>query len=194
MIGDNAARHGWKARWSGAWRPVAERERTMSDKTERPDEVKDASGADKKDAKAWAEQLKKFAFAAAGAVNISQDDVKSFVTKLVEKGEIAQKDGKKIVKELAEKLRKTVKEPAQAAKEAKEAAVESSEKIAESGEKLAERVNASIQRVLHTMNIATRQDVVDLGRQIDELDRKLVEILETVTSPRGKKSAAAVQG
>lgn len=140
-------------------------------------------------AKAWAEQLKKFAFAAAGAVNISQDDVKTFVSKLVEKGEIAQHDGKKIVKELAEKLRKTVKEPAQAAKDARDAAIEATHPLQESGEKLAERVNASIQRVLHTMNIATRQDVVDLGRQIDELDRKLVEILETVTSPRKKPAA-----
>lgn len=166
-----------------------------AEKNEKPEEKPAAEAApENEEAKkdptraAWAEQLKKFAFAAAGAVNISQDDVKSFVAKLVEKGEIAQKDGKKIVKELAERLKKTVKEPGQAAKEAKEAAVEAAQPLTESGEKLAERINASIQRVLHTMNIASRQDLVDLGRQIDELDRKLDQVLDTLAS-KGKKPA-----
>jgi poly(hydroxyalkanoate) granule-associated protein len=122
-------------------------------------------------AKDWAEQLKKVAYAAAGAVNVSQEDVKQFVSKLVEKGELAQKDGKKILKDLTDRLKKTVREP-------RETAAEVAQPIAESGEKLAERINASIQRVLHGMNIATRQDVADLGRQIDELDSKLRDLLE----------------
>lgn len=140
---------------------------------------------------AWAEQIKKFAYATAGAVHISQDDLKTFISKLVEKGELAQKDGKKIVKDLAERVKRTVKEPKQAALEAKDAAASATQPIAESGEKLVERINASIQRVLHGMSIATRQDLAELGRQIDELDRKLGDLVEASTGKRNKKKEPA---
>jgi poly(hydroxyalkanoate) granule-associated protein len=128
-------------------------------------------------ARDWGEQLKKFAYAAAGAVNVSQDDIKSFVQKLVEKGEIAQKDGRKILKDLSDRLRKTVREP-------RETAEKVTQPFAESGEKIAERINASIQRVLHGMNIATRQDLADLARQIDALDKKLQELVEASGAAR----------
>ena len=60
----------------------------------------------------WAEQLKKVAYAAIGAANVSPDDVKGFVKRLVEKGEIAKKDGEKILKDFADKVQKTVKRDA----------------------------------------------------------------------------------
>ncbi len=137
------------------------------------------AGAAEARAHDWAEQLKKFAYAAAGVVNVSPEDVRAFVQKLVEKGEIAQKDGKKILKDLTERVKKTVREP-------REAAAEVTQPLAESGEKLVERINASVQRVLHSMNIATRQDVAELGRQIEELDAKLRQLLESA----GERAAA----
>ena len=53
--------------------------------TQKNDEPKAAEGAKAaaagKDQKDWQDQLKKVAYAAVGAVNLSQDDVKSFVFK-----------------------------------------------------------------------------------------------------------------
>jgi len=147
-----------------------------------------------KEAKDWAEQLKKVAYAAAGAVNLSQDDVKSFVKRLVEKGEIARKDGEKILKQVAERVQQTVKRDAKAAADkATEAADAAAEKVnaAVHQEKLAEKINVWIERMLHTMNIATRKDVEDLSKQLDDLDKKVEQLIETaVASGRARKQPA----
>ncbi len=135
----------------------------------------------KKDATGnWAEQIRKIANAAVGAVSLSADDVKGFVEKLVEKGEIAQKEGRKIFKDLSERLKKTVKEPKEAAREARETAIEAEEKIAA-------RINGAIEKILHRMNIATRRDVEDLAVKLDGLDRKLEELVDSATTPAGAR-------
>ena len=151
-------------------------------------ESKDA----KSDAKSWQEQLKKFAYAAVGSVNLSADDMKGVVTKLVEKGEIAKKDGEKLLKTFADKVQATVKRDAKAAKPGAEPAGEAAAAapVAEADkpaafaltqEKLAEKINGSIEKMLHSMNIATRKDVEELGKQLDELDKKFAQLVEAAT-------------
>lgn len=175
--------------------------------TQKNDETSKAEGAGAeqgatagagKEGKDWASELKKFADAAIGSFNRSQDDVKTFVKKLVEKGEIAKKDGEKIVKQFAEKVQQTVKRDAKTAVTKAEEAVEAATEKATAAinqEKLAERIHASIERMLHTMNIATRKDVEELGKQLDELDRKVEQLVEAATSAagvRGGRKASAV--
>ncbi len=126
----------------------------------------------------WAEQLKKVAYGLVGAVNVSPDDVKGVVSKLVEKGEIARKDGEKIFREISNRLKKTVKEPKSAVADVKEELKELRKDADAERQRLAKRIEASVERVLHTMNIATRRDVEDLVSKIDELDRKLERIVD----------------
>src|SRR5438874_134948 len=47
--------------------------------------------------------VRKFALAGVGAVVLAQEEVEEFVAKLVQKGELAEKDGKSLVKDLLEK-------------------------------------------------------------------------------------------
>jgi len=149
---------------------------------------KDGAADDK--AAAFTDPWKKFAFAAMGAVNLSPEEVTGFVKRLVEKGEIAKKDGEKIVKSFAERVQKTVTraeatvkaevKPALAAVEslAKAATGDAEKALHAAGqEKLAEKINASIERVLHGMNIATRKDVSELTTQLEQLDKKLGKLL-----------------
>ncbi len=168
--------------------------------TQKSDEPKgtEVPGAkDDKDAKDWSEQLKKFAYAAVGAVNLSQDDVKSFVKRLVEKGEIAKKDGEKILKQFADKVQQTVKRDAKTVAEKAEGAVgtvaDKAKEVGLNQEKLAERINNSLERMLHTMNIATRKDVEELGKQLDDLDKKVVQLIESATG-RARKPVAQPTG
>ena len=110
-----------------------------------------------------------------------EDDVKGFVRKLVEKGEIAKKDGEKILKQFAEKVQSTVKRDAKAAADKVEAtadAVAEKAQAAINQERLTEKINASLEKLFHGMNIATRKDVEDLGRQLDDLDKKVGELVE----------------
>lgn len=150
--------------------------------------------------KDWSDPWKKIAFAALGAVHVSPDEVTGFVKKLVEKGDIARKDGEKIVKGLAERVQKTVGrasavegKPAEATPAAAEGAAAAGDaakaEAAGAQEKLAEKINLSIERVLHGMNIATRKDVLELGRQLDELDRKLGDLLGAAQASVEKRAA-----
>jgi polyhydroxyalkanoate synthesis regulator phasin len=130
-------------------------------------------------------------------VNLSQDDVKSFVGKLVEKGEIAKKDGEKILKSFADRVQQTVKrepkakveEPAPAPVAAADVGAAEKAAAALNQEKLAEKINASIERVLHGMNIATRKDVEELSKQLEDLDRKFAHLVETAAAGRGARKA-----
>ena len=53
------------------------------------------------------EGLRKVLLASIGAVAITRDEVEVFVNKLVERGELAQKDGEKLVKELRSRVRES---------------------------------------------------------------------------------------
>ena len=50
----------------------------------------------------FAELVRKVALASVGAVVLAQEEVEDFVGKLVQKGELAEKDGKTLVKDLLE--------------------------------------------------------------------------------------------
>ena len=170
---------------------------TNDDKKQSEEPKAAAEGAQTDGAKAehkdWSEQMKKFALAAVGAVNLTPDDVKTFTKRLVEKGEIAKKDGERIIKTFADKVQATVKRDARAvAAKADEAAAAVAEKAGQAvnQEKLAEKINASIERMLHTMNIATRKDVEDLGKQLDELDKKVEQLVEAATAATGGRNGA----
>lgn len=176
----------------------AAEEKTVAEKTaERIEEkaAESAAGADEAqelDDKGFAEQVKKIALAAADAVNVSPEDLKGFVTKLVEKGDLAQQDGKRIVQDLSERVRKAVSEPMTSAREAAEEAQGAfksfADRLGKRGERdtLTERINASIERVLGAMHIASASQVEALRGQIDAIDGKLELILEKT----GMKSAA----
>lgn len=179
-----------------------------ADKAAEPAEATNAQGADAgeptEEAQAatsgealkdltFAEQVKKIALAAAGAVHVSPDDLKGFVSRLVEKGELAQKDGRRIVEDLSERVKRVVTQPVETAREARDQAEGALKSFAErlrGGQKdkagdagllaLSERIHASVERVLGAMSIASAQQVDTLKEQIDELDRKLDAVLEKI--------------
>src|SRR4051812_14566433 len=60
----------------------------------------------------WGELLRKVALASVGAVVLAQEEIEEFVRRLVEKGEIAEKDGRTLVRDLLEKRRRAVESAA----------------------------------------------------------------------------------
>jgi polyhydroxyalkanoate synthesis regulator phasin len=53
------------------------------------------------------ELARKVALASVGAVALTQDEVEKFIDKLVERGEVAEKDARKLMRELSHKSRRT---------------------------------------------------------------------------------------
>jgi poly(hydroxyalkanoate) granule-associated protein len=94
---------------------------------------------------------RKVLMAGIGAVALAQDEIEDFVTKLVERGEIAEKDGRKLVNEIMDKRKKQAN-------------------------KAEDEVNKRIEEVLDRMNVPTKADIEALGEKIATLSKKVEEL------------------
>ena len=143
-----------------------------------------ASGTAKesKDSKkpSFTDLVRKFALAGVGAVVVAQEEVEDFVGKLVQKGELAEKDGKTLVKDLMENRAK-VQKNGHAALAAAPAAAASAAQATVSGaaNAVTAAIDSTVDKVLHRINIPTKSDVEELSKKIEELSKK-VEALAAV--------------
>ncbi len=97
---------------------------------------------------------RKVLLAGIGAVALAQDEVEEFVDKLVERGEIAEKDGRKLVREVMERRKKDA-------------------------EKAEDEVTHHIEEVLDRMMVPTKADIEALGDKIAHLSKKVDELKKT---------------
>ncbi len=114
----------------------------------------------KKDAKAqaganWSSQVRKVLLAAVGAVVLAQEEIEDFVEKLVKRGEMAEKDGKKLLDDILARRRKQVQKV--------------SKNVAELGTGLGSGVSEGIETVLHKVKLVSKRDVDQLSEKIDTL-------------------------
>ena len=94
------------------------------------------------------ETVRKVLLAGIGVVALAQEEVEEFVDKLVERGEIAERDGRKLIRDLKEKrLRK--------------------------GKTVGDELDQRIEEVLHGMNIPTKADIDALSASIARLSEKV---------------------
>lgn len=97
------------------------------------------------------ETARKVLLAGIGAVAIAQEEIEEFVNRLVERGEIAEKDGKKLIKEVVDRRKKEA-------------------------EKAEDEVTKRIEEVLDRMNVPTKSDIEALGNKISALSKKVDEL------------------
>lgn len=83
-----------------------------------------------------------------GAVALAQDEIEDFVNRLVERGEIAERDARKLLREVTDKRRKS-----------------------------AEReMDKRLEEVLDQLNVPSKADIDSLGHKITALTRKVEEL------------------
>ena len=111
---------------------------------------------DSRKAASFADLIRKVALASVGAMVVAQEEIEEFVGKLVQKGELAEKDGKTLVKDLIEKR----KQGENGASSGASAAVTSA-------------IDTTVDKVLHKINVPTKTDVEELARKIEEIDKKI---------------------
>jgi poly(hydroxyalkanoate) granule-associated protein len=97
------------------------------------------------------EALRRVLLATMGAAAIAQDEIEALVDRLVERGEIAEKDGKKLVREVMQKRRGRTT-------------------------KVEEEINKHVENVLDRMNIPSKADVEALSQKIAALSKKIDEL------------------
>ena len=95
-----------------------------------------------------AELVRKVMLAGIGAAALAQEEAEAFIHKLIEKGEMAEKDGKVLMKDLREKRRK----------------------------KAEEEIDNRISTLIERMKIPTKADIDELSEKIAEIADKVDEL------------------
>lgn len=93
------------------------------------------------------ETARKVLLAAIGAVALAQDELEEFVNRLIERGEIAEKDGRKLLNEIREKRKKQA-------------------------ERAEEEINRRVEAVLERMRVPTKADIEALNEKNCRLGEK----------------------
>jgi poly(hydroxyalkanoate) granule-associated protein len=102
----------------------------------------------KEEANPLFDAARRVVLAAVGAVALASDEVENFVNKLVERGEIAEKDARKLMKEVTEKTEKQMK-PAE------------------------KEIDKRLEEMRNTLNIPTKHDIDALSNKVAELTAKV---------------------
>jgi poly(hydroxyalkanoate) granule-associated protein len=97
------------------------------------------------------EASRKVLLASVGAMALAQDELDEFVNRLVERGEIAEKDGKKLIRETMERRRKQT-------------------------QKAESEIDSRVHDLLSRMNIPTKSDIDALSARIAALTKKVEEL------------------
>ena len=104
------------------------------------------------------EMTRKILYASIGAVALTQEEVEKFVNKLIERGEIAEKDGRKLIKDIMNKRRKKGEEVQADAQR---------------------QVDGRMKDILDRINIPSKSDIEALNEKITVLTQKIDELKES---------------
>jgi polyhydroxyalkanoate synthesis regulator phasin len=97
------------------------------------------------------ELARKVVLAAIGAAALAQDEAEDFVNRLVERGEIAEKDARKLIREVSEKRRKKVER----------------------------ELDKRLENILDHMDVPSKADIDALGTKITALTHKVEGLKKT---------------
>jgi poly(hydroxyalkanoate) granule-associated protein len=97
------------------------------------------------------EASRRVLLAAIGAMALAQEEIDDFVNRLVERGEIAEKDGKKLIREMMERRRKEA-------------------------QKAEDEMDRRVHDLLSRMNVPTKGDIEALSAKITALTKKVEEL------------------
>ena len=97
------------------------------------------------------EATRRVLLASVGALALAQDEIEDFINKLVERGEIADKEGFKLVKEIKERRAKNI-------------------------HRVEDQISQRLDAALGRMNLPTRADMDALSDKIAALSQKIEEL------------------
>ena len=112
------------------------------------------------------EMARKVLLASFGAVVLAQEEVETFVDKLVERGEIAENDGKKLLRELRERRKM--------------------ESAATSGGAAEVEQERRMDALFKRISIPTKPEIEALSQKIRHLTKKVDDLLTATEEQAGK--------
>jgi poly(hydroxyalkanoate) granule-associated protein len=97
------------------------------------------------------EAARKVLLASIGAAALAQEELEDFINKLVDQGEIAEKEGRKLVREMREKRKDRF-------------------------QTVEDRMSQRMEETLRDMNVPTKQDIEALNAKISTLSKKIDDL------------------
>ena len=97
------------------------------------------------------ETARKMFLVGIGAVALAQDEFEDFITRLIERGEIAERDGKKMLHEAMEHRKR-------------------------GAQKADDEFSKRVEKILDHMNVSNKADIEALGDKIAALSKKVDEL------------------
>jgi len=94
---------------------------------------------------------RRIVLASIGAIALAQDETEAFINKLVERGEIAEQDGKKLVNEVMERRKKIQK-------------------------RTEDEMSKQVEGMLERMDVPTKADIDALSKKITSLSKQIDEM------------------
>jgi poly(hydroxyalkanoate) granule-associated protein len=126
------------------------------------------------------EVVRKLMLAGFGALALSRDEAETFLNRLVERGELAQKDAQKLIEENVDRFRKSNPQPG--------------DELQSNIANLGASVENSLEQFLNRLNIPSKRDIDDLSAKIAQLAARVEELRrgqETGSKPRTTKTTEA---
>jgi len=114
-------------------------------------EVEETLDFDEEEENRFLQSMRRVLLASIGAFALAQEEIEEFINKLVERGEIAEKDGKKLVGEVMERRKKFQK-------------------------KTEGEMNKQVEQILERMDVPTKGDIDSLSKKITALSKKIDEL------------------
>lgn len=106
---------------------------------------------EKEEHNALLDAARKVLLAGIGAIALAQEEIEDFVERLVERGEIAEKDGRKLLREVMDKRKKDAK-------------------------KAEDEVTKRVESVMDRMSVPSKADIDALSEKITVLTQKIEDL------------------
>lgn len=126
------------------------------------------------------EVMRKLLLAGVGAFALSRDEAEAFLNRLVERGEIAQKDAQRLLDETMTKFRSAAQPRVNQAEH----------RVSD----ISTQVENNLEQFLNRLNIPSKRDIDELSAKIAQLSARVEELRrhqEVGTKPRAAKGAEA---
>lgn len=111
----------------------------------------DSTNTEQNEKRSFYEYLRKVLMAGIGAVALAQDEIETFVQKMLERGEIAEKEARTLLDEIKSRRKEHVK-------------------------KTEETLEKQLENLLSRMSVPTKTDLEDLRQRIQALSDKIDQL------------------
>jgi poly(hydroxyalkanoate) granule-associated protein len=115
------------------------------------------------------EVFRRLILAGIGAVALTRDEAENLIKRLVERGEIAQKDGERLLNETVERFQQPV----------------------QTSTNLAQQVESNFEQFLNRLNIPSKRDIDELSVKIAQLASRVEELRRSQDQSAGSSAAVS---